>query len=212
MQSFYFQLDKICHKLTVSYLQIKEKKRCKLYQIVYIAIKEVVKKDKELHFRLIKESFSYNIESVDKFMRLHALPLSEISDYEKFGYYDGAGWSFDIEGRIKEFFTFEPKLAKELFLKYKVPYFLIEQNFYIKKNGYYDITYKSTLIPHLKDFRFVKVKEPIQAFQAISMYLGSLDLNEDNRVVIEDKYLSRAKGFDCYSFKKAPSKREMKKC
>lgn len=183
-----------------------------LYPFVHIVVKEVITKDKKLQFKSIKEHFSYNIESVDKFMRLHALPLSEIGDYEKFGYYDGPGWSWELKGRIEKFFTLKPSKAKELFLKYKVPYFLLEQNFYIKKNGYYATTYKTTLLPHLKNFKFVKVKEPIQAFQAISMYLGSLDLNENKTVKIEDKYLSRAKGFDCYSFKKTPSKKEIKKC
>ncbi len=41
----------------------------------------------------------------------------------------------------------------------------------------------------------------MQAFQEISMYLGQLDLTEDNTVQIEDKYLAQGKGFDCYSFK-----------
>ena len=70
------------------------------------------------------------------------------------------------------------------------------------------ITYN---LPLLKKYKFTQVMPPLEAFQKISMYLGAL--NKEKEVVqIKDKYLAQGKGFDCYSFKKMPSKKKAKKC
>jgi len=52
----------------------------------------------------------------------------------------------------------------------------------------------------------------MQAFQEISMYFGQLNLAENTIVQIDDKYLAQGKGYDCYSFKRMPSKRRVKRC
>jgi len=52
----------------------------------------------------------------------------------------------------------------------------------------------------------------MQAFQEISMYLGQLNLAENTIVQIDDKYLAQRKGYDCYSFRKMPTKGGALKC
>ena len=65
----------------------------------------------------------------------------------------------------------------------------------------------------LQDFHFGKVMAAPIAFQELDMFLGGIVAGEDNPMVgITDQDLARAKGFDCYSFKKEPTKRKRKSC
>ena len=110
---------------------------------------------------------------------------------------------------------FDKKYDKyiKLFDLYKMPYFYVESRYDLKeKDNRWCISTDTILLPQLKQYKFAKAVQPMPAFQEISMYLGKLNAVEDNTVTIEDKYLAQGKGFDCYSFKKMPSKRKEKSC
>ena len=65
----------------------------------------------------------------------------------------------------------------------------------------------------LQNFHFGKVLSAPLAFQEIDMFLGGIVAGEDNPMVgISDKDLAEAKGFNCYSFRKEPTKRKRKRC
>ena len=70
-----------------------------------------------------------------------------------------------------------------------------------------------TANPCLKDFGFQKVFNPYQAFQELDMFISGVLPETDNAMLrISDKDLAKAKGFDCYSFKKEPTKHKRKVC
>ncbi len=186
----------------------------KFIPLVHIMIEEVTKRDKVFEFKLIEETYVYDMESADSFLGLYFTPLEEIVVDETRWY------SARLREVLERFFTQMYRDKKDIFKKYQVPYFLLERVDSIDAYAQVSSRYQCQLLPCLKEFRFVKAREPIEAFQEISMYLGSLNLAEDNTIpqgqasalMIEDKYLAQAKGYDCYSFKKMPQKRRVKKC
>jgi len=67
--------------------------------------------------------------------------------------------------------------------------------------------------PNLSKYDFFTVKNTYEAYQEIEQYISGVIGNiERDTVGISDKYLAMQKGFDCYSFKKEPSKRNKKEC
>ena len=181
-----------------------------LYPLVHIMIEKVRYKDKEVVYTLLEVDCFYTFSSLEGFMEKHFIVPSKVGRFDGFGYH--VGFSLRFEQRIKDFFDKEYRKALPFFIQYQMPYFLLEEFAKKKKNGYYEPVYKNTLLPVLKEIKFVKVKTPIEAFQEISMYLGTLSSKEDDTIVIDDKHLSLAKGFDCYSFKKLPEDKKKKKC
>ncbi|MEJ2498771.1 MAG: hypothetical protein P8Y46_05565 [Sulfurovaceae bacterium] len=183
----------------------------KAYPLVYIKTESITKENKKFIYKSVDENYCYSVEEVDKYISNHHMPLSELKDdYETMGY---SYWQAkDFKTYVKNHFTqtFEKTLA--LFELYKKPYFYIESKYWINEKGIDCISINTILLPQLKQYKFVNVVPPMQAFQEISMYLGALDLVEEQTVCIEDKYLAQAKGFDCYSFKNLPSKNRIKKC
>jgi hypothetical protein len=72
---------------------------------------------------------------------------------------------------------------------------------------------KSELNPRLADIHFFKVKDAFATYQEIDQYIsGVIGNTEIDTVGISDKDLAKSKGFDCYSFKKEPTKNRKKKC
>lgn len=70
-----------------------------------------------------------------------------------------------------------------------------------------------TVNPCLKDFGFQKVFSPYQAFQELDMFVSGVLPDTDNAMAnISDEDLLKGKGFDCYSFKKEPTKHKRKAC
>ncbi len=183
-----------------------------MYPLVHVVIENVTQKNKQPVYHKRVEFYIYDYQQLEMYMAKHIIPLKEVNNHKLFSgyYYSRYAWSLDL--RVKEFFERKYLNAKLFFTKYQVPYFLLEEFVEKKKNGYDQARFKNTLLPTLKDIKFVQVKAPIEAFQEISMFLGSLRTNEDDTVMIGDKYLAQAKGFDCYSFKKEPEKKTRKKC
>lgn len=89
---------------------------------------------------------------------------------------------------LKEYFEIK-KVSDEEFIKRGVPY------------------YKGNLnLPILKDSQFIKIMDPIVAFQEISMYLGVLN-NPEQECEIDDEYRMKGHGMDCTSFRKSGKKK-----
>lgn len=92
----------------------------------------------------------------------------------------------------------------DIFIEYDCPIFLMTfANSYFNPMAAY--IYRN---PILKNYGFQRIYDPYTAFQEISMYLGSI-LVDDNTDMdsVNDFDMSRAKGFDEWSFKKMPSKK-----
>ena len=91
---------------------------------------------------------------------------------------------------------------KELFLKYKVPVFVITTDFTDDKYRY-GHDQKIILNPKLEDWKFFRIKDIYTAYQDISMYIGN-ELAEDknNAWPVPDKLKAESHGFDKYSFRK----------
>lgn len=71
--------------------------------------------------------------------------------------------------------------------------------------------YEVTLLPVLKRYDFIKVKDPIQAFQEISMYVGGVLRRPANPMVeISNKDMAIKKGFGHkYAFRKEPKNKKV---
>lgn len=183
-----------------------------IYPLVHIVLEKRIRENKKETYIPLKETFAYNIEGVKKFLDtyIRTAPENTKKHQSISGRHIGSSWKRDLQ--IKVFFDKKFPEAKALFFKYNVPYFLAESITEKHTNGYYYSKNKNTLLPILKALKFSQVKTAIEAFQEVSMFLGKLRTNEDDTVMIGDKYLAQAKGFDCYSFKKEPEKKPRKKC
>ena len=71
--------------------------------------------------------------------------------------------------------------------------------------------YRIVKNPPLADYEFWKVMDCMHTFQELSMFIGAMQ-NREELVDIDDEHKARGKGFDCYSFKKEPTKRKRKQC
>lgn len=183
----------------------------KAYPLVYIQIESITKKNKNFIYKLIDDEYCYSAETLDLYISQYDKPIAQINtNYEKLGhsYWHRGNFEMYIRGHFEK--EYDAYIA--LFKFYKKPYFYVESRYDKNKAGIDCISTNIILLPQLKKYKFAKIVPPMQAFQEISMYLGTLDLAEDRTVCIEDKYLAQGKGFDCYSFKKLPSKKTIKKC
>jgi len=183
----------------------------KAYPLVYISVEKIKKVNKKFTYELADNTYCYDLNGVDEYISEHYKPLDEIKDdYERLGY---SCWNRNtLKKYVKEHFTQDFAQSLSLFDVYKKPYFYLESIRRVDEKGFEHTETKTILLAQLKQYKFAKAVPPMQAFQEISMYLGKLDLTEDNMVTIDDKYLALGKGFDCYSFKKIPKKREKKIC
>jgi hypothetical protein len=158
----------------------------KLYPVVRIVkINQDPKKNINFHMHSLNDYIEFK-----KFHKLVLKPGRYYSDYEL---YDEKG--------MKEFFDENYKKYEDLFIKYKVPVFNIERE---------DHGTVLVLNPKLKDFDFVRVKDPFTAFQEIFMFqAGVLGNPEKEIVTISDKVKAQQHGHDGkYSFKKMPTKKK----
>jgi hypothetical protein len=182
-----------------------------MYPFVKITIEKITRRDKKDRFQVLSTTIHYDMKSLETFCQTEAIPLTDIKQFETINFYS---WNPDLYKLVKEFYErdYSSKCYKNLFQEHKIPYFLLEQSIVLDETDCMRSQCQLILLPTLKDYKFAKVVPPVQAFQEISMYLGQLDLAEDRTVTIEDKYLAQGKGFDCYSFKKMPTKKKKKRC
>ena len=187
----------------------------KKYPFVQAKIEKIVKNNKGAQHMLETEDSFYTLESFEAFFEAHVDTSKEwIEAYTDYGGYHERRSSFgrkaffaDIGDHYKK-----TKLREEdLFQKHHIPYYVaIHEEVMIDDHPH--LNFKTLATPKLKSYRFAKAVPPMQAFQEISMYLGQLNLAENTIVQIDDKYLAQGKGYDCYSFKRMPSKRRVKRC
>lgn len=182
-----------------------------IYPLVHIIIDKIDKKDKKFIYATVANEYCYSMQEIDEVIANYYKPIKEIKDaYTKIGYC--YWWGDTLDAYIGEHFKVKPSKYMELLKQHKVPYLYKKSRYRLDEKGVGHIDKSMILLPQLKQYKFAKAVSPMQAFQEISMFLGQLDLAEDNVVTIEDKYLAQGKGFDCYSFKKMPSKRKVKSC
>lgn len=137
----------------------------------------------------------YDVDSYCEF-----LAKEEISGAQGYRYYSSK-WDSEnpdhIQGLKKFFDTSQMGRYEELFHAFKTPVFVLGSDKHIILN------------PNLKDYGFVKVKDPATAFQDINMFIsGVLGAPPKPKEKMSDKVLAAAKGHDSpYSFKKPPGKR-----
>jgi len=184
------------------------------YPIIRAVTEKIVKEGKETSYRMESEQYLYDLTAYKQF-------ISQLVGQERemiVGTYSYSGYS-EKRQRIrprdlmdaKEFFDVKNSKYMHIFEEKQVPYFVVQYRYLFEDQIPYT-EHEILLLPQLKSYKFATVMPPMQAFQEISMYLGQLGLAEDNTVTIEDKYLAQGKGFDCYSFRKMPTKKRAKKC
>lgn len=73
--------------------------------------------------------------------------------------------------------------------------------------GQTDVTYRIQRNPSLKELGFYQVKQPFEAFQELSMFLGGVMGTGDRPMVqLTDKEVHAKHGFDKWSFRKLPER------
>jgi hypothetical protein len=180
-----------------------------LYPFIHLNIESVTKKEKVFHYKNEENFYLYDIEDFKKTLQDYVVAGEEMELSKR---WVGNSWKRrNILDVMQKFYVEKNDEMEKLFQMHKEAYFVVEHSC-IKYEGETFLKKKITLLPQLKQYKFAKAVAPMQAFQKISMYLGKLNAVEDNTVTIEDKYLAQGKGFDCYSFKKMPSKRKVKSC
>lgn len=122
-------------------------------------------------------------------------------------------WSwreYDLESEegIKKLFSTDFQSFGEFFHTHKTPVFgfVPPVKSYRGKQSPYE---SLVLNPCLKDLKFFKVKDPVTAFQEISMFIsGVIGVPSKPVVEVSDKVKAASRGHDGeYSFKKTPGKR-----
>ena len=180
-----------------------------IYPFVHIQIEKIVKQKRTPYYEHEQDIYLWESEDFKNKLLLLGIDSEEISLSKT---WIGNTWrSQNILKIMQDFFLSDREDSKKLLDTHKEVYFVVE-HYCIEENEHTFLKEKITLLPQLKQYKFAKAVPPMQAFQEISMYLGKLHSVEDNTVTIEDKYLAKGKGFDCYSFKKMPSKRKVKVC
>ncbi|CAA6827121.1 MAG: Unknown protein [uncultured Sulfurovum sp.] len=172
------------------------------YFFVQVVLSEVTRKNKKEIYKEIKSDYCYVMKEVDDCIASFYKPIKEIeTENIEFSGWGNSNCYQYIEKHLN------PKEISRVHLleKYKVPYLFIGK--------YPNVDSRQiVLLPKLKDFKFSKAVEAMNAFQQVSMYLGERNSQKEEIVQIDDKYLAQGKGFNCYSFRKVPTKKKEKKC
>jgi hypothetical protein len=97
---------------------------------------------------------------------------------------------------------------EKYFIDQQCPVFVAHYEPKYEKGGY-KLTRAGTIDYHapLKFYDFMKVFPPFQAFQEINMWLSNQAVPIKPIPEIDDVTMAEAKGFDKYSFRKAPTKK-----
>jgi hypothetical protein len=111
-------------------------------------------------------------------------------------------WKWPVEGyskSIREFLARDLSSWRATFLEYRVPVFVVDSS-------------GLTLNPPLRDYDFVRLKDPYACFQDIFRFLTN-DLAEqhDPPQKISDEDMAAMKGFDEWSFRTPPGTKPNRK-
>ena len=178
-----------------------------IYPLIHVVTEENRGTNKQPDYRNVGEEYFYTTDIFETYVKEHIDSKGHISpDY-------GCGAhrrKLNIVAEAEEYFKEDYTKQKKLFDLYGVNYFAIESDVCMQKR-YRRTSTRTILHPQLKKYKFARALAPMEAFQILSMYLGAKNAEKET-VQIDDKYLAWGKGFDCYSFKKMPSKRKVKAC
>lgn len=151
----------------------------------------------------------YTTEKVYEFFEKEKVALED-----KHRFWSMRDFSVKSKKSLDNFFSGSEFKDLELeFHRHKVPIFIYGR-FADSKKAYTYSQDKEQLVlnPRLKDYGFVKVKDPVSAFQDIYMFIsGILGLSHMEMPEFTDKQKAQQKGHDGkYSFRKPPGKRGKK--
>ena len=170
-----------------------------IYPFVRVTLYLVTKRNKKPVYEEKMTLLSYEKEDIIEFIEGKCISFEEIEKQHKYDYRLS-----DLKNKIGKMFSTKEMKFDEC---YKAPYYCE-----VYEGTPDNATYNCYSLPILKQYHLSKVLAPLEAFQKLTMYLGAMDLKENEMVEIADKYLAQSKGFDCYSFKKMPSKGKVKRC
>lgn len=162
-------------------------------------------------FNKKKITYCYSIEQLDELM----LKLKQ---------YDFINNKMTVTNYIKKLSLRSMLIEKfkvdnskiDFFASKKLPIvsYNIEESVYIEKNNkFIEAGYRLIENPCLKDIQFYKLFDAATAYQELDMFISGIMAPENKPMtIIDDKHKAYQHGFDCYSFKKEPSKNNKKKC
>jgi hypothetical protein len=146
----------------------------------------------------------WSIEDVDKFYQKHANKKEQKEYMTKRAGHKRYVWRMSNRDQyIKSWKELQEKSKEYLqyFEEHKCPVFII---------GYRNSKLTLRTNGSLKSTDFQRMIDPYTAYQEISMYLGNIAQPEKHIPEVSDKDMITAKGFDKYSFRKDPTKRNKK--
>ena len=180
-----------------------------IYPFIHLVIEENKGTNKKPNYESVEEEYFYDVKSFESYITKHIDPTGKII-HETNNRYSSYRRKLNIVSEAKVYFKKDFTKKKKMFQTHN-SYYFVEESSACMQNKYIQTSIRITLYPILKQYKFSQVLAPMDAFQKLSMYIGAK--NTDKKLIeIEDKYLAQGKGFDCYSFKKMPSKRRAKKC
>lgn len=190
---------------------------------VYGCIK-ILHKAEQIPFAPYKpcvETYCYSVDDVDRYVEKHFTD-KEKSDYYAKGKRDKYGWvtfkdstyvsrsgRATFKNNIRRYFVeeyFEKSSSiknnyQDIFIDKKSPIFISYFNVENNNPDRYTI-----FNDELKSVQFMKVFDPVMAFQELFMFMGGMASPEKEIPEISDTDMRDAKGFDNWSFKNKPSK------
>lgn len=101
---------------------------------------------------------------------------------DDFGY---PGHSSEV--RLKQFFLDWRREDDSIFLEFKVP---------VWRMRFYSRGHNGILNPSLKEMGFDRIKDPVTAFQEVSMYLANILIEQKPVAEVDDKHRIEQHGFD----------------
>ncbi len=164
----------------------------KLYPVIKVERKDYNTKD------AIPEIFYlYTIEQVEAFLKSFG-----IKETKKVTRWRGFNTDLRRPNSLQDFFDAKDyKCLTKVFSDYRIPCFV-----WYDTKGYINLTLEIKTNPRLKDYGFVKIKHPVDAFQELMLYVSGVIGSESKEVIeISDKDKAKAHAHDGkYSFRTPP--------
>lgn len=165
-------------------------------------------------FGTLDEQWFWNIDDYIAYLKEFKIDLKEVKTQNKrkrrYGKREPYWFSHPYyrEGAEKWFNVERPDQYRETFIVRKVPIATSHQ-----PNHGWHVNETVEFNGSIGKFHFYRRMDSFQTYQELDMFVAGTMTQEDNPMAgIDDVHLAQAKGFDCYSFKKAPTKRKPKEC
>ena len=163
-----------------------------------------------------EEEFFYDLDSYLAHLDEHKIVTPTLTRRDK--YYKKSwgkrepwwlGYLYYKEGAEKWLTVERPDQYRDLFIERKVP--ILTRTTTTKYSRTCDESIE--LNGNLAKFQFYRRLNAYLTYQELDMFIAGTCSREENPMAgIDDEHLAQAKGFDCYSFKKSPTKRQPKEC